>query len=148
MRVVIQPETIDADAELSTFAASNSSYGALVSFTGRCRETCSNGRVDGLEIEHYPRFTETVIRSFLGESQFNQIMEVLVVHRVGHIAPGDTIVVVAALSEHRASAFKTVETIMDFLKTDAPFWKREIVGGAATWIEPTTDDHRRRVGQP
>jgi molybdopterin synthase catalytic subunit len=148
VRVVIQPEKIDADAELSALAASNASYGALVSFTGRCRETSNAGRVDGLEIEHYPRFTESIIRSFLDEPQFNQIIEVLVVHRVGLVAPGETIVVVAALSEHRASAFKAVETIMDFLKTDAPFWKREIGGGVATWIEPTVDDHRRRASQP
>ena len=120
--------------------------GALVSFVGLCRETNDGRDVAELFIDHYAGFTEGEITRIAADiaGRFN-CPDLLVVHRVGSIAPGEAIVLVAALSEHRGNAFEAVRVLMDYLKTDAPLWKKESGPAGARWIEPTDHDHVRRA---
>jgi molybdopterin synthase catalytic subunit len=119
--------------------------GAAVTFVGYCRGASQDGEITRLDLEHYPGFTEKEIsRLTQGISEKHELSRILVIHRVGPILPGEPIVLVAALSPHRAAAFAAVEELMDYLKTDAPFWKRETGPNGARWIEPTAEDRRRR----
>jgi molybdopterin synthase catalytic subunit len=128
-------------AELDAFMAGRSEAGACVSFVGLVR-----GSVTALELEHYPGFTEAEIEAFVRRAMMQRnVIDILVVHRVGRMGPGEPIVLAAALSAHRADAFAVVEELMDRLKTDAPFWKREWREGEARWIEPTHEDAARRA---
>ena len=139
-------EAFAPDAEVARFVAMHGAdCGAVVTFAGYCRGASKNGEVTLLELEHYPGFTETEIERLarLTAAKHN-ISDLLVIHRFGAIAPGEPIVLVAALSAHRAAAFAAVEELMDYLKTDAPFWKRETGPDGACWIEPTAEDRRRR----
>lgn len=147
MHIRLAPEPIDADTELAAFAeARGDETGAIASFVGYCRAEA--GRVETLELTHYPGFTEKEIARMAQDiARRCAVSDLLVVHRVGAIATGEAIVVVAAASRHRADAFKAVEALMDCLKTDAPLWKREIGPGGARWIEPTADDLARRAAQ-
>lgn len=145
-RVVVTLEAIDADAELASFARGREGAGAMASFVGYCRAHNETHEVKGLELQHYPGFTEREIEAMAGRvAERCNLIDLLVIHRTGSIAPAEPIVLVAALAGHRAGAFAAVEEIMDYLKTDAPFWKREVTGGGAHWIEPTADDRRRRA---
>lgn len=128
--------------DLRAFMAGRQDSGACASFVGLVR----GGEVSALELQHYPSFTEDEITRIAAQvMQRNGVSDLLVVHRVGRMAPGAPIVFVAALSGHRAAAFKAVEEMMDWLKTDAPFWKREWRGDEAQWVEPTAEDHVRRA---
>lgn len=148
MRIAISATAFDPIAELAAFELANSECGAIVSFVGRCRSKSNGAAVTSLEVEHYPGFSDATITTFAeGIAARLALQDVVIIHRVGAIAPGDAIVLVAAASAHRASAFKAVEELMDFLKTDAPFWKREITAAGAVWIEPTLLDHRRRASR-
>ena len=144
MRIAIVTTAFDPLAEWARFDQANSKSGATASFVGRCRSDSNGTAVNSLELEHYPGFTESTIATFVeGIAARLALRDVAVIHRVGAIAPGDAIVLVAAASAHRAPAFKAVEEIMDFLKTGAPFWKREVTAAGAAWIEPTALDQRR-----
>lgn len=146
MRIAIAEAVFEPRAELAVFEAANPACGALVSFVGRCRADANGEAVKALELQHYPGFTEATITAFTEEAVARwALRDVLVVHRVGAIAPGEAIVLVAAASAHRAAAFAAVEALMDFLKTDAPFWKREIAAGGSRWVEPTEMDYQRRA---
>ena len=146
MRIEIATAPFDPHAKLAAFAQGRSDHGALASFTGHCRDASHGEPVEALELEHYPGFTETQIERIASEiAAQHGLLDVLVVHRVGRVSPGDAIVLVAALSAHRAGAFKAVEELMDYLKTDAPFWKREHTETGARWIEPTELDRARRA---
>lgn len=146
MTVRIALSRFDPFSELAAFQAGALGAGALASFVGVCRRQGAQGAIERLELEHYPGFTETVIADVANAlvRKF-ALIDVLVIHRVGQIAPGEAIVLAAALSAHRAQALAAVEELMDRLKTDAPFWKREIRADGAHWIEPTTNDRRRRA---
>jgi molybdopterin synthase catalytic subunit len=145
VRVLSEP--FDADAELAAFASARRGAGALASFVGYCREDHEGAPIERLELEHYPGFTESEIERLV-ESVIARrtLIDLMVIHRSGAIAPREPIVLVAALAAHRADAFGAVEEMMDYLKTDAPFWKREVTGAGARWIEPTKDD-RSRLGR-
>jgi molybdopterin synthase catalytic subunit len=146
MRVVITPDAFSPDAELAAFSAKrNGEAGALASFVGYCRAHAGDHPVQRLELQHYPGFTEVEVRR-LAEAVLarHTLLDLLVIHRVGAIAAGEPIVLVAALSSHRAAAFAAVSEMMDYLKTDAPMWKREVGIAGARWIEPTAEDHARR----
>ena len=133
-------ETIDAAAELGRFTKAASGAGAVVSFTGIVR---GGNDVTALELDHYPGMTEASIETLAWEtgSRFG-ISSLLVVHRAGHIPAGETVVFVAAAAEHRRAAFQAADCLMDRLKTEAVFWKREITaGGGARRIEPHDKDH-------
>jgi molybdopterin synthase catalytic subunit len=145
MTVRLAPEPFDAQAEIARFATGREDAGALVSFIGLCRAATDGASVEELRIDHYPGFTEKEIARLTEETgrRFD-CPDLLVVHRVGRIKPGEAIVLVAALSIHRASAFEAVRVLMDYLKTDAPLWKMETGPGGARWIEPRAEDHARR----
>ena len=146
IETLVTGEAFAPDAEIARFvAARGADCGAIVTFAGYCRGASKNGEVTQLELEHYPGFTEKEIERLacLIAAKHN-ISDVLVIHRFGAIAPGEPIVLVAALSAHRAAAFAAVEELMDYLKTDAPFWKRETGPDGVRWIEPTAEDRRRR----
>lgn len=146
IEVCVTAEAFSPDAELARFAtARGDDCGAAVSFVGYCRGASQHGEVTRLELEHYPGFTEAEIsRLSRLVAAKHRVPSILVIHRVGTMAPGEPIVLVAALSAHRAAAFAAVEELMDYLKTDAPFWKRETGPRGARWIEPTAEDRRRR----
>jgi molybdopterin synthase catalytic subunit len=143
MRVLVTSNAFSPCAELAGFAVQrNENAGALASFVGYCR---GDGAVERLELEHYPGFTEAeVARLAQTVAARHGLIDLLVIHRVGAILAGDPVVLVATLSRHRAAAFAAVSEMMDYLKTDAPIWKREIGSQGVRWIEPTAEDHARR----
>jgi len=146
MEVRVTSEAFDPQAEIAAFAAGRDDAGALVSFVGTCRAATGGVAVDELRIDHYPGFTEKEIARLAEEtSRRFDCPDLLVVHRVGAIRPGEAIVLVAALSTHRSDAFEAVRILMDYLKTDAPLWKKETGPGGARWIEPRAEDYARRM---
>lgn len=147
MRVAVTAEPFSPDTEIARFVgARGAACGAAATFVGYCRGASQQGEVTRLELEHYPGFTESEVgRLTQTVAERHGVSDILVMHRFGAISPGEPIVLVAALSPHRAAAFAAVEELMDYLKTDAPFWKKEVgPDGAARWIEPTAEDRRRR----
>jgi molybdopterin synthase catalytic subunit len=146
MGIRVTKTAFDPEAELAGLSAGRRDAGALASFVGYCRDATGDRAVDKLHIEHYPGFTERDIERLVKEvaGRF-QLKDLLVIHRVGDIAPGEAIVLVAALSGHRAQAFDAVRLMMDYLKTDAPLWKKETGPDGARWIEPHSEDHARRA---
>jgi molybdopterin synthase catalytic subunit len=145
MKVGIADEPFDPQVEITRFTQGRDDAGALVSFVGLCRGARDGATVEELRIDHYPGFTEKEIARLAEETARRfDCPDLLVVHRVGRIRPGETIVLVAALSVHRASAFDAVRVLMDYLKTDAPLWKKETGAGGARWIEPRAEDYTRR----
>ena len=146
MQVCIVDGVFDPQAEVAAFAAGRDDAGALVSFVGLCRTETDGAEVQELRIDHYPGFTEKEIARLAGEVGLRfDCPDLLVVHRVGVIRPGEAIVLVAALSIHRANAFEAVRVLMDYLKTDAPLWKKESGPQGARWIEPRAQDRARRA---
>ena len=144
MRIAITNAPFSPQVELAAFTHANA--GAMASFVGYCRPTSNNTAVERLELDHYPGFTEAEIQR-LSESvsKRHNLLDILVIHRIGAISAGEPIVLVAALSAHRAAAFAAVGELMDYLKTDAPIWKKEVGPSGARWIEPTAEDHARRA---
>jgi molybdopterin synthase catalytic subunit len=144
MRVHVTDAAFSPETELAGFGHRDA--GAMASFVGYCRPLSNGVRVESLQLEHYPGFTESEIARLANEvNARHDLIDLLVVHRVGAITPGEPIVLVAALSLHRAAAFVAVSELMDYLKTDAPIWKKEIGPDGARWIEPTPDDRVRRA---
>ena len=143
----LQTEPLAAPAELEAFMAGRTDDGAVVSFVGIARGTAKSGQpVEMLFLEHYPGMTERSIAGIAeaGAARF-EISDVLVVHRCGEIAPGETIVFVAVASRHRGEAFAAADYLMDRLKTEAAFWKREDGAGQSRWIDPSAGDLERRA---
>ena len=136
----------DPARELDAFLKGRTDDGAVASFVGLARGRSSAGdEVERLFLDHYPGMTEASILEIAeaGAAKFD-VSDVLVVHRAGEILPGEAIVFVAAASRHRAEAFAAADYLMDRLKTEAAFWKREDGAGASRWIEPTDLDRERR----
>lgn len=147
----VQTEPFDAQAETAAFARGRSEAGALATFVGSVRDIAHGHGVNGdavsaLELEAYPGFTEKQIGRIEAEARARfDVIDTLVIHRHGRMMPGEAIVLVAALSKHRREALQAVDYLMDRLKTEAPFWKREVRPGGeggevAEWIEPRSDD--------
>lgn len=137
----IQAEPFDAAAETAALAAGRTDIGAVVAFTGLCRD--EGGRLAALELEHYPGMAEAEIARIAEQAQARwPLMGLTVIHRYGKIAPGDDIVLVLTASAHRRAAFEAAEFLMDYLKTQAPFWKREHLkdGTAGSWVEAKSVD--------
>jgi molybdopterin synthase catalytic subunit len=146
MQIRVVPEAFDPQALIAAFAAGRADAGALVSFVRLCRAATDGAHVQQLRIDQYPGFTEREIARLAREvSTRCACPDLLVVHRVGNIAPGEAIVLVAALATHRGNAFEAVRMLMDYLKTDTPLWKQESGPQGARWIEPRAEDHRRRT---
>src|SRR5215831_10415351 len=136
----LQREDFDPAVEAARLTRGRTDVGAVVTFTGICR-----GGADGvaaMTLEHYPGMAEAEIARHVEEAERRwQLLGVTVVHRFGRLVPGDNIVLVATASAHRGDAFAAAEFLMDYLKTQAPFWKREERGGEASWVDAKgTDD--------
>lgn len=146
MIIRVSETSFDPQAEVARFAEQHQGAGALASFVGYCRPDGDEGAVRGLRLDQYPGYTESEIAR-LAENVFSRFacLDILVVHRVGFILPGEAIVAVAALAPHRAGAFDAVRILMDYLKTDAPLWKKEFVEGGERWVEPRRLDHIMRA---
>ena len=139
MTVRLQAEPFEAGALLTGFCADRAETGAVVSFTGLARAAA--GAVTTLELEAYPGFTDVEIARIAEAARGRfDLQDVLVVHRIGRIAPGEAIVFVATAARHRREAFEAADHLMDYLKSRAPFWKREHGPEGARWIEPTARD--------
>ena len=146
MSARLADEPFAADCELAEFASRLDGEGAVVSFVGiaRCR-TSAGEKVERLVLDHHPRLTLRSLKE-IGEAARQRfgISSLRIVHRCGVIAPGETIVFVAAASAHRRAAFEAADYMMDRLKTDALFWKREDTQSGSRWIEPRDDDYAAR----
>ncbi|MCB5173804.1 molybdenum cofactor biosynthesis protein MoaE [Microvirga lenta] len=132
----IQAESFDVAAETAALTDGRADIGAVVAFTGLCRD--EGGRLSALELEHYPGMAEAEIgRIAVQAAERWPLHGLTVIHRFGKIRPGDEIVLVLTASSHRRAAFEAAEFLMDYLKTQAPFWKREHLkdGTAGTWVE-------------
>lgn len=139
--VRIQREDFDIGAEIAALTAGNADIGAVVSFAGLCRD--ESGRLTALELEHYPGMAEAEIARVAAEAAERWPLSGLVaIHRFGLIRPGEQIVLVIAASSHRREAFEAADFLMDYLKTRAPFWKREHLadGTLGGWVEAKADD--------
>jgi molybdopterin synthase catalytic subunit len=139
VRVVLQAEAFDPGALLSAFTQKRSETGAVVSFTGLARGGA--GAVERLVLEAYPGFTDAEIAHMAEAATLRfKLHDVLVFHRTGEIAPGEAIVFVATAATHRREAFEAADHLMDYLKSRAPFWKKERGPAGERWIEPTQRD--------
>jgi molybdopterin synthase catalytic subunit len=139
MRLSVQEAEFDAGAELNAFSAGLAGAGAVVSFTGIVRD--SDGTLSAMEIEHYPGMTEAAIAAIITQAQTRwDLADVLVIHRYGKLEPGAQIMMVATAARHRVAAFEAAEFLMDYLKSRAPFWKKEIGRDGATWVDAKDED--------
>jgi len=136
MSVRIQKEDFDVTAEIK--ALRTETAGAVVTFTGLVR---GGDGLSALSLEHYPGMTEREIERHIAQARARwPLLGVTIIHRVGRLAPGDTIVLVAVASAHRKPAFEACEFLMDYLKTQAPFWKQEERAGHVEWVEAKASD--------
>ncbi|MBL9073651.1 molybdenum cofactor biosynthesis protein MoaE [Tabrizicola sp.] len=139
MRVAVQSGAFDLGVEVSAFSAAVPGAGAVVSFTGLVRD--EGGRLSAMEIEHYPGMTETAIAGMVAEAVRRwSLVDALVIHRHGRLAPGEAIMMVATAASHRGDAFAAAEFLMDYLKSRAPFWKKEIGADGAEWVAAKDSD--------
>ena len=140
MYVSVQNEFFDFSAEIKNFSETLGNIGAIVTFTGIVRGQKSK-TLDYMFIEHYPGMTETQIK-LIAEDAFKRwkICDVLVIHRYGKLEPGEPIMMVATAAEHRSEAFEAAEYLMDYLKSRAPFWKKEVLNGEENWVDATSAD--------
>jgi len=139
MSVFLQAEPFEPGALLTAFCAGRTETGAVASFTGLAR--AEQGGTEVLELEAYPGLTDAEIARMAQEAaQRFGLQDWLIVHRIGRIAPGEAIVLVAAASAHRREAFEACDYLMDYLKSRAPFWKKSHGPDGARWIEPTDRD--------
>lgn len=142
-RVSVQAADFDLSAEVAALRAGDGGVGAVVAFVGTVRDRSEGRGVRGVELEHYPGMTEAAIEAMIDAArQRFELRAVRVVHRIGALAPTDQIVLVAVTSMHRGQAFQACEFLMDYLKTQAPFWKKEQrPDGDAAWVDArSTDD--------
>ncbi|MGE0603747.1 MAG: molybdenum cofactor biosynthesis protein MoaE [Xanthobacteraceae bacterium] len=136
-------EPIDTNKESKAITAAGGNVGALVSFSGICRADEKGEEISALFLEHYPGMAEQEISAHVEEAKRRwPLLSARVVHRVGRIEPGETIVFVATASAHREAAFQAAEFIMDYLKSSAPFWKRTEGGKREAWVEANEKDER------
>src|SRR5216117_1652872 len=141
MPVRIQAKDFDAGAEIAALRRDNRKVGAVASFIGVCRDANDGTAVTKMTLEHYPGMTEKALERIVSEAKRRwNVMDVLVVHRVGELKPTDQIVLVAVTGAHRGEAFAACEFIMDYLKTRAPFWKREQTPSGPRWVDARASD--------
>jgi molybdopterin synthase catalytic subunit len=142
VRVTIQCADFDLGAEVAALRAGDPAVGAVASFIGTVRDRNDGLGVSSMELEHYPGMTERAIEAMIDEAMRRfEIYRARVIHRVGLLQPLDQIVLVAVTSAHRGAAFEACEFLMDYLKTQAPFWKKEQTPTGARWVDArSTDD--------
>ena len=153
MSIRVQEADFDVGAELAALRAGDARVGALASFIGLVRDVNDGSSVSQMTLEHYPGMTDKALEAIVTEAKGRwDIYDALVIHRVGPLKPCDQIVLVAVTSAHRGEAFAACEFIMDYLKTRAPFWKRETTPDGARWVDAReTDDTaaaRWRTAEP
>ncbi|MEM9395164.1 MAG: molybdenum cofactor biosynthesis protein MoaE [Pseudomonadota bacterium] len=138
--VRVQEQPFELGAEVEAFAAGRTDMGAVVTFTGIVRDVAKSD-LDVMEIEHYPGMTERAIGKIVDEAVTRWTLgDALVIHRFGRMGPGDRIMMVATAAPHRVDAFAAAEFLMDYLKSRAPFWKKEITSEGAGWVAATEED--------
>ena len=141
MAVRVQSEDFDAGAEIARLRQGDPKVGAVASFIGVARDNNDGASVATLSLEHYPGMTERALEGIVVEARTRwRLIDALVIHRVGALKPTDQIVLVAVTSEHRGEAFAACEFIMDYLKTRAPFWKKEAAPEGTRWVEAKSSD--------
>jgi molybdopterin synthase catalytic subunit len=145
--VRICAEDFDLGREVALLRAGNHAIGAIASFVGTVRDINSVAgdalAVQGMELEHYPGMTERALEEIIALARARwRVIDALIIHRIGALQPGDQIVLVAVASGHRGDAFLACEFIMDYLKTRAPFWKKEFTAGGARWVEGREEDEQ------
>ena len=142
MSIRIQENDFDISAEIAALRKGDSRVGAVVSFLGTVRDMNDGSQVMGMTLEHYPGMTEKALQEILDQAKTRwNIYQTLVIHRIGPLLPEDQIVLVVVTSAHRGEAFAACEFIMDYLKTAAPFWKKEDTPEGARWVDArVTDD--------
>ncbi|WP_346798464.1 molybdopterin synthase catalytic subunit MoaE [Halomonas sp. Bachu 37] len=143
LSVKVQEEHFDIGHEQQALLAGNTHIGAVVSFTGLVRDFNETPEVTGLTLEHYPGMTEASLDAIAQEAARRWTLDgVRIIHRVGYLSPGDPIVLVMVTGAHRREAFCACDFIMDFLKTRAPFWKKEHAEKGAYWVKERASDQR------
>jgi molybdopterin synthase catalytic subunit len=144
MSVLIQHEDFDVGAEMAALRALSNNVGAMVSFVGLVRDLSYSDKVENIHVEHYPGMSEKALHKIIAEANKRwELLGARVIHRVGTLGPNDQIVLVATASTHRGNAFSACEFIIDFLKTDAPFWKKEVKPEGGEWVVTKDSDVQR-----
>jgi molybdopterin synthase catalytic subunit len=139
--VTIQQADFDLGAEVAALREGDPQVGAVATFLGTVRDRNDGATVSAMELEHYPGMTERAIESMVAEARRRfHILRVRVIHRIGPLLPRDQIVLVVVTSAHRHDAFQACEFLMDYLKTQAPFWKKETTPGGTRWVDARQAD--------
>ncbi len=141
----VQHEEFDVNAEIARLRASNPRIGAIACFIGVVRDLSEGAAVASMTLEHYPGMTEKALGEIVARARARwNLYDILIVHRVGELRPTDPIVLVVVTSAHRGSAFAACEFVMDYLKTDAPFWKKEATPAGERWVDARESDDAAR----
>jgi molybdopterin synthase catalytic subunit len=141
MKIAVQGEPFDLGAEVDAMRDNRTDIGAIASFVGLARDMNAGSGVAAMTLEHYPGMTEKALAALVDEACSRwALLDVTVIHRVGRLLPGDPIVLVAVAASHRGEAFAACEFIMDYLKTRAPFWKKEETPAGERWVEARASD--------
>lgn len=139
MRIVLQDGPFNFGAEADRFAQGRAVSGAVVTFTGIVRDL--GGELQAMEIEHYPGMTEAALTGIAAQAAKRwELEDTLIIHRHGRLLPGEMIMMVATAAPHRVAAFQAAEFLMDFLKSRAPFWKREVTKDGSVWVDARDED--------
>jgi len=137
--ISVQTDDFDLNTEVNSVRAHNVDIGAIVTFTGTVRDI--DGTLTSMTLEHYPGMTEQELERIANEAEKRwPLIGCRIIHRYGTLKPADNIVLVVTASRHRSAAFEAADFLMDFLKSNAPFWKKEVVAGKERWVEAKTSD--------
>ena len=141
MKILVQADAFDLGTEVDAMRQGRTDIGAIASFVGLARDIDEGSGVAAMTLEHYPGMTEKALVALVDEASARwTLQDVTVIHRIGRLLPGDPIVLVAVASRHRSEAFAACEFIMDYLKTQAPFWKKEETPEGERWVEARASD--------
>lgn len=141
MKIAVQTAAFDLGVEVDAMRAGRTDIGAIASFVGLARDHNDGSGVTAMTLEHYPGMTEKALAALVDEAGSRwTLLDVTLIHRVGRLLPGDSIVLVVVASQHRGDAFAACEFIMDYLKTRAPFWKKEATPDGERWVEARASD--------
>ncbi len=145
MAVRVQTEDFDTGAEIARMRLARPDVGAVAVFVGQVRDLNEGNCVAAMTLEHYPGMTEKALESIVAQASSRwDIFDALVIHRIGKLCPQDQIVLVVVTGAHRGEAFAACEFIMDYLKTEAPFWKKEQTASGDRWVDARTSDDKAR----
>ncbi len=145
MPVRVQHEDFDAGAEIAALRSNNPKIGAVASFIGIVRDLNEGAAVGSITLEHYPGMTEKSLAAIAEQAKTRwNLLDVLIIHRIGTLAPTDQIVLVVTTSSHRGDAFAACQFVMDYLKTEAPFWKKEATADGTRWVDARDSDAQAR----